>query len=74
MTPSRGKQYSKVATPDTYMSDINKLSDAELMSELKKLGVSPGPITSSTRDVYRRKLAKLKAEKTRGVCVCVLYF
>lgn len=42
------------------------MSDSELARELKEHNVSIGPITSSTRDVYRRKLAKLKAEQTRG--------
>lgn len=67
VTPTRTKRFTKVASPESYMDDVGKMSDSELARELKHLGVSPGPITSSTREVYRRKLAKLKAEKTRGV-------
>ena len=66
VTPTRAKRYTKVASPEAYMADVGKMSDSELIRELKQQGVSPGPITSSTREVYRRKLAKLKAEKTRS--------
>ena len=66
VTPTRAKRFTKVVSPESYMVDVGKMPDSELVHELKQLGVSPGPITSSTREVYRRKLAKLKAEKTRG--------
>ncbi|KAG6935428.1 LEM domain containing 2, partial [Chelydra serpentina] len=38
------------------------LSDAELGRELRALGFQPGPITDSTRQVYAKKLSRLRAE------------
>ncbi|XP_018412276.1 PREDICTED: LEM domain-containing protein 2 [Nanorana parkeri] len=42
------------------------MSDAELRKELLKLGFSPGPITDSTRGVYKKKLKNLKAGSARS--------
>lgn len=39
------------------------LTDAELRRQLKAYGVNPGPITDTTRDIYLRRLDKLKEEK-----------
>lgn len=41
------------------MSNLGDLTDLELRKALKGFGQSPGPITDSTRDVYRKKLASL---------------
>lgn len=41
------------------MEDIRDFSDIELRKALKNYGQSPGPITDSTREVYRKKLASL---------------
>ncbi|XP_036104746.1 LEM domain-containing protein 2 isoform X1 [Molossus molossus] len=38
------------------------LSDPELRRELQALGFQPGPITDTTRDVYRKKLRHLRGE------------
>lgn len=38
------------------------LSDQELRRELQALGFQPGPITDTTRDVYRKKLRHLRGE------------
>ncbi|TFK03726.1 metabotropic glutamate receptor 7 [Platysternon megacephalum] len=38
------------------------LSDAELGRELRALGFQPGPITDSTRELYAKKLSRLRAE------------
>ncbi|XP_030658728.1 LEM domain-containing protein 2 [Nomascus leucogenys] len=38
------------------------LSDLELRRELQALGFQPGPITDTTRDVYRNKLRRLRGE------------
>lgn len=65
-TPTRAKRYTKVSSPDHYMEDVSKMSDSELARELKQYGINVGPITSSTRSVYQRRLAKLKAERTSG--------
>ncbi|XP_068132857.1 inner nuclear membrane protein Man1 [Hyperolius riggenbachi] len=40
-----------------------QLTDAELISELKRSGVMPGPVTDSTRPVYLKKLKKLREEQ-----------
>uniref|UniRef100_A0A674JJ09 LEM domain-containing protein n=1 Tax=Terrapene triunguis TaxID=2587831 RepID=A0A674JJ09_9SAUR len=42
------------------------LSDAELGRELRALGFQPGPITDSTRELYVRKLSRLRAEGAAG--------
>lgn len=38
----------------------NNISDSELRAQLKKYGVSVGPISGTTRSVYLKKLEKLK--------------
>lgn len=38
------------------------LSDLELRRELQALGFQPGPITDTTRNVYRNKLRRLRGE------------
>ncbi len=42
------------------LSQVQALTDKELRDELIKFGENPGPINSTTRGVYQRKLAKLK--------------
>ncbi|KAG8578002.1 hypothetical protein GDO81_010352 [Engystomops pustulosus] len=39
------------------------LTDEELVSELRRSGVMPGPVTDSTRPVYLKKLKKLREEQ-----------
>lgn len=41
------------------LSDIPNLTDHQLRDALKSLGQSPGPITETTRSLYRNKLASL---------------
>ncbi|CAI9541724.1 unnamed protein product [Staurois parvus] len=48
------------------MAAMRNMSDAELKAELQELGVTPGPITDSTRGVYQKKLQKLKAESAKS--------
>ncbi|XP_006882141.1 PREDICTED: LEM domain-containing protein 2 [Elephantulus edwardii] len=43
------------------------LSDLELRRELQALGFQPGPITDTTRDVYRNKLRRLRGEARQRV-------
>ncbi|MBN3313588.1 MAN1 protein, partial [Atractosteus spatula] len=40
-----------------------QLTDEEVFSELKRLGVITGPVTESTRPVYLKKLKKLREEQ-----------
>ncbi|XP_075713003.1 inner nuclear membrane protein Man1 [Rhinoderma darwinii] len=40
-----------------------QLTDEELVSELKRSGMMPGPVTDSTRPVYLKKLKKLREEQ-----------
>ncbi|XP_018426791.1 PREDICTED: inner nuclear membrane protein Man1 [Nanorana parkeri] len=40
-----------------------QLTDEELVSELKRSGVMPGPVTDNTRPVYLKKLKKLREEQ-----------
>lgn len=49
--------------------EIQKLSDKELLNELKKLGESPGPINASTRVVYERKLLRMRTESSSSSVV-----
>ena len=75
-TPPREKRFTKVASADHYLKQVTNISDTELVSELKKYNVDVGPITETTRGVYERKLAKLMAEKAKGItmyvytCIC----
>uniref|UniRef100_A0A674IFG5 LEM domain-containing protein 2 n=1 Tax=Terrapene triunguis TaxID=2587831 RepID=A0A674IFG5_9SAUR len=54
-------QSGKAAAPS-----MAGLSDAELGRELRALGFQPGPITDSTRELYVRKLSRLRAEGAAG--------
>ncbi|KAM5289095.1 inner nuclear membrane protein Man1 [Ctenodactylus gundi] len=40
-----------------------QLSDEELFAQLRRYGLSPGPVTESTRPVYLKKLKKLREEE-----------
>ena len=42
------------------MAEVN---DGELRERLLQLGFSPGPVTDSTRKLYRKKLAQLEKER-----------
>ncbi|XP_004632190.1 inner nuclear membrane protein Man1 [Octodon degus] len=44
-------------------SSPQQLSDEELFSQLRRYGLSPGPVTESTRPVYLKKLKKLREEE-----------
>lgn len=48
------------------MDNVVNLTDQELRAALKDFMVSPGPITDSTRDLYRKKLATLMEEQDKG--------
>jgi hypothetical protein len=47
------------------MDSITKLTDQELRAALKDFDVSPGPITDSTRNLYRKKLVTLMEERDK---------
>ncbi|KAM9313019.1 inner nuclear membrane protein Man1 [Gastrophryne carolinensis] len=44
----------------------SQLTDEELVCELRRSGVMPGPVTDSTRPVYLKKLKKLREEQQRS--------
>lgn len=44
------------------MDNVSSLSDQELRAALKDYDISPGPITDSTRNLYRKKLVSLIQE------------
>ncbi|XP_076035595.1 uncharacterized protein LOC143021768 isoform X1 [Oratosquilla oratoria] len=46
---------------------IALMDSGQLMEDLKALGVSPGPITSTTMVVYQRHLMRLRKNPTRNV-------
>uniref|UniRef100_A0A6G1S475 Inner nuclear membrane protein Man1 n=1 Tax=Aceria tosichella TaxID=561515 RepID=A0A6G1S475_9ACAR len=48
------------------MDNVVSLTDHELRAALKDFDVSPGPITDSTRNLYRKKLATLMEESDKG--------
>ena len=48
------------------VSDITLLSEQELRNELTKRGVTTGPLNSSTRPVYERRLLKAMKAKPSG--------
>lgn len=51
------------AAAATAASAPQQLSDEELFSQLRRYGLSPGPVTESTRPVYLKKLKKLREEE-----------
>ncbi|PKU48536.1 inner nuclear membrane protein man1 [Limosa lapponica baueri] len=48
------------------MATAAQLTDEELFSELKRFGLSPGPVTEGTRPVYLKKLKKLREDERAG--------
>uniref|UniRef100_A0A8C3JTX2 Inner nuclear membrane protein Man1 n=1 Tax=Calidris pygmaea TaxID=425635 RepID=A0A8C3JTX2_9CHAR len=48
------------------MATAAQLTDEELFSELKRLGLSPGPVTEGTRPVYLKRLKKLREDERAG--------
>ena len=48
--------------------------DSALRRELAKYGVDPGPITDTTRNIYVRRLEKLRKENAEvGLCLDFTY-
>ena len=48
-------------------------NDEELLKELRNYGVNPGPITHTTRNVYLKRLEKLKV-CMHDYCPCTTVF
>ena len=59
-TPAKSKKVA-AAKIDTYLPQVETLSDKALSEQLQTYGENVGPITGTTRTVYERKLAKLMA-------------
>ncbi|XP_036025727.1 inner nuclear membrane protein Man1 [Onychomys torridus] len=49
--------------PQPQQQQPQQLSDEELFHQLRRYGLSPGPVTESTRPVYLKKLKKLREEE-----------
>ena len=48
------------------MRQLAPISDSQLLQELRKHNIDAGPVTSSTRSVYEKKLANVMAENAKG--------
>ncbi|KAL6057964.1 hypothetical protein STEG23_015832, partial [Scotinomys teguina] len=59
VSPQQQQQQQQQPQP----SQPQPLSDEELFHELRRYGLSPGPVTESTRPVYLKKLKKLREEE-----------
>lgn len=57
---SQNRQKKQLATLDS----VNQLTDQELREALKGYNEKPGPITDSTRNLYRKKLASIMDRDT----------
>lgn len=44
------------------MKPVSELSNAEVKTELQNYGFDPGPVTATTRQIYEKKLEKLRKE------------
>ncbi|XP_032624566.1 LEM domain-containing protein 2 isoform X2 [Chelonoidis abingdonii] len=62
----RAEGLPRPQTGKTAAPGMAGLSDAELGRELRALGFQPGPITDSTRELYVKKLRRLRAEGAAG--------
>ena len=65
--------FSRSWTLCTCIMEESERNDSELREELQRLGFEAGPITDSTRAVYRSKLRRLssgepKKVKAKGTC------
>ena len=54
--PRGSRSIRKAASKDIVSADIKEMTDEELKQELAALGSPVGPIMSSTRGLYERKL------------------
>ena len=50
-----------------YLSSIARLSDQELRDDLRRFGEDPGPVTATTRLLYKKRLARHVSTSPRGV-------
>ncbi|XP_061457858.1 ankyrin repeat and LEM domain-containing protein 1 isoform X2 [Rhineura floridana] len=58
---------NKVSGPPEATSELQHLSDGELVRRLRDFGVNPGPVTALTRKVYTQLLEKLMSDpKTKA--------
>ena len=66
-TPAKSKKTA--LNIETFLPEVEILSDEELTKRLKEYVKDWGPITSSTRSTYERKLAKLIADDMERVAM-----
>ena len=62
----RPTRHPKSAKAEAYLASVTRLSDQELMDELRRFGEDPGPITATTKSLYQKQLAKCVSEKAKG--------
>ncbi|CAB4005178.1 lamina-associated polypeptide 2-like [Paramuricea clavata] len=60
IVPRGSRSIRKAASKDIVSVEIKSLTDEELKRELSALGSPVGPIMSSTRGLYERKLARMR--------------
>ncbi|XP_037369716.1 thymopoietin isoform X2 [Talpa occidentalis] len=60
------KKTDKPRVEDKDDLDVTELTNEELLDQLVKYGVNPGPIVGTTRKLYEKKLLKLREQGTES--------
>ncbi|XP_021482557.1 thymopoietin isoform X4 [Meriones unguiculatus] len=60
------KKTDKPRVEDKDDLDVTELSNEDLLDQLVKYGVNPGPIVGTTRKLYEKKLLKLREQGTES--------
>lgn len=60
------KKTDKPRLEDKDDLDVTELSNEELLEQLVRYGVNPGPIVGTTRKLYEKKLLKLREQGTES--------
>ncbi|MEJ1277111.1 thymopoietin [Cricetulus griseus] len=60
------KKTDKLRPEDKDDLDVTELSNEDLLEQLVRYGVNPGPIVGTTRKLYEKKLLKLREQGTES--------